>query len=104
MYKLRMKRMSRLSTHLRSSHVARLAAGAGLLLVVIVACLDWVTGPNLDFSLFYLIPVCFVTWYAGQRWGYVVSVICAASWLCVDWLTGVRPATSLLELWNVLMR
>jgi len=43
---------------------AALATAAALLGAV--AFVDWLTGPRLDLSLFYSVPVCFVTWYAGS--------------------------------------
>ena len=76
----------------------------GLVLLGVVAALDWLTGPKLDFALFYLIPVCFVTWHAGKRFGYAASVVCAAAWLGVDRLTGAKSADPLLVQWNLLMR
>jgi signal transduction histidine kinase len=79
-----------------------LAIGVGLL--VLVGVLDWLTGPDLDFSLFYLIPVAFVTWYTGQSSGYVMSVASAAMWLCVDRLTGAKPPTTWIVYWNFFVR
>jgi signal transduction histidine kinase len=76
----------------------------GLLLLGVVALLDWRTGPNLDFSLFYLVPVCVATWRAGQTAGLIASAVCAAVWLFVDRLTGARPALPLLAGWNLMMR
>jgi signal transduction histidine kinase len=73
-------------------------------LLALVGALDWLTGPNLDFSLFYLIPVAFVTWYAGQASGYSMSVLSAATWLCVDRLTGAKPLTPWIVYWNFFVR
>jgi signal transduction histidine kinase len=76
----------------------------GFVLLGIVGSLDWLTGPKLDFALFYLIPVCFVTWHTGKRFGYVASVVSAAVWLCVDRLTGAESSDPLLVQWNLAMR
>ena len=75
----------------------------GLVLLAAVACMDWLTGPKLDLALFYLIPVGVVSWHAGRRLGYVASVASAATWLCIDRLTG-KPSDPLLVSWNLLMR
>lgn len=82
----------------------KIALVIGLILLTIVGCLDFLTGPNLDFSLFYLIPVTFVAWYAGQTSGYIMSAISAALWLYVDRLTGAKPATPWIVHWNLCMR
>jgi signal transduction histidine kinase len=88
-------------THLNSRPAT---LSAGLFSLALVGFLDWMTGPNVDFSLFYLVPVCVVTWGAGQSSGFMASILCAAVWLVVDRLTGARPALPLLAVWNSMMR
>src|SRR5215207_7359912 len=85
----------------RSAPAAVCAAGA---LLTTVAFLDWLTGPRLDFSLFYLIPVSFVTWNTGRRMGYLVSTASAVVWLVVDQLTDAQPSHPLVVPWNFAMR
>ena len=77
-------------------------------IVTAVICLallgyvDWITGPNVAFTCFYLIPVCLLTWFAGQRIGYFVSAIHALVWLGIDAETiGMQ---SPLVYWNLLVR
>ncbi|HVT88941.1 MAG TPA: ATP-binding protein [Tepidisphaeraceae bacterium] len=90
--------------HFRFSSSQTQSLTIGIALLAIVGCLDWITGPNLDFSLFYLIPVCVVTWYGGQRSGFIASAVCAGTWLCVDRETGAKQSTPLLVSWNLVMR
>jgi hypothetical protein len=49
-----------------------------------MAILDYVTGPELSFSIFYLVPVSLVTWYAGREKGIIVAIASAVAWLAVD--------------------
>lgn len=49
----------------------------GLSLVVIVGLLDYLTGTRIAFFAVYLIPVCFVSWYAGKWPGLAVSFVAA---------------------------
>jgi signal transduction histidine kinase len=51
---------------------------AGLACVAVVAELDFVTGPEIAFAIFYLIPVGVCAWFGG-RWVTLVVAICAAS-------------------------
>jgi hypothetical protein len=51
--------------------------GACLLLVVLVAGLDYATGAELSFSIFYVIPVAIAAWHATPERGYVVAVASA---------------------------
>lgn len=80
------------------------AAGGGALLLATVGFTDWLTGPNIDFSLLYLLPVCFVGVTGGPRLAYAASVICAVAWLVVDRETGLREGTAWVAGWNLLMR
>ena len=46
----------------------------GLLLIAAAAVTDHITGDNLSFLLFYLIPVYFFVWFVTRRIGIVASV------------------------------
>lgn len=102
--------MLRRMRHLPSSDAPRphsgaaAAVGVSLALLAAVGSLDWLTGPRLDFSLFYLLPVGFVTWHTGPKLGYAMSAVSAAVWLCVDRLTGAQPSYPLVVPWNLAMR
>jgi len=53
----------------------------GLLTVLMVGVLDFLTGPEISLSLFYLLPITFVTWRIGRTAGFALS-FCA--WVVVD--------------------
>jgi hypothetical protein len=63
----------------------------GLVLTALVGLLDYLTGPELAFSIFYLIPVSMIAWLASRRCGIVMSVTSAALWLIADLLTHRFP-------------
>ncbi len=59
---------------LRTLPLGSIVAGcAGL--VVLSAGIDWITGPDVQVVLLYLVPVLAVAWYAGPRWagGFAVA-------------------------------
>ena len=68
----------RTSPSRRQDHQAKLIAALALLLI---AGLDYVTDVELRVGLFYLLPVVFVAWSVGLRWG--IAYACAASALLV---------------------
>ncbi len=70
-----------------------------VLSVVAVGWVDYLTGPEIGFSLFYLVPVGAAAWYAGRGPGIVVAILGAASWLAADIVnrTGVSLGASV---WN----
>jgi signal transduction histidine kinase len=81
--------------------VGRTLSLTALCLVAIVAiCLvDLLTGPDIGFSLFYLIPVVVGAWYVGRGPGVVLAVAGALAWLFAD--TANRGIVSLApSLWN----
>ena len=41
----------------------------GLVLVVLTAMVDYKTGVEISFAIFYLLPISIVTWFAGRRAG-----------------------------------
>ncbi|MBI4397165.1 MAG: GGDEF domain-containing protein [Elusimicrobia bacterium] len=57
---------------------------AGLAFSALMGLLNFLTGARLDFSIFYLIPVAFVSWFAGQKPGYLVSLVCVVLWFSFD--------------------
>lgn len=70
-----------------------------LALLAVVAILDLVTGPELGFSLFYLLPIGVVAFFIGRGAGFALSVVSAATWLLID-LSGAAAASLFVPLWN----
>lgn len=53
----------------------------GLVLVALAGLIDNLTGANLSFLIFYLIPVYFFVWFTTRRLGVLASVLCALIWI-----------------------
>jgi diguanylate cyclase (GGDEF)-like protein len=77
---------------------------AGLIGIVVVGFVDFLTGQELGFSLFYLIPILMVTWFSGRNLGLVMSVISAIAWLIADIHSGETYAQPLIRYWNTGLR
>jgi len=75
-----------------------------VLLVAAVAALDSLTGSELSFSIFYLLPVSIAAWYSGGRIGWVVSTVAAAAWLAIDATSGTVYSSRLVPFWNAAVR
>lgn len=41
----------------------------GLISVLIVGCFDYITGYEISFSLFYLLPIFLITWFVNGKAG-----------------------------------
>jgi MFS superfamily sulfate permease-like transporter len=61
---------------------------ACLFLILVLAAMDHTTGYELSFSIFYLLPIAFTTWYAGLYHGVLLSIVSASVWLIVDMTAG----------------
>ncbi len=75
----------------------------GYIIIGILGIIDTLTGKELDFSLFYVIPILIVTWHTGLGLGIVFSLISALVWLLSDVLSGNVTLLSIYA-WNTLIR
>jgi diguanylate cyclase (GGDEF)-like protein len=79
-----------------------LAVG-GIGLVGVIGVFDYLTGPELSFAIFYLLPVALGAWLGGVYQGILLSMACAVSWHLVEIADGstVNPG---IMLWNGIAR
>lgn len=75
-------------------------AVAGLFAAVgAIGWLDYTTGPDIGFSLFYLIPIAAAAWLVGRGAGMALAVVAAGLWLLAD-LAWRGPGLSAISQWN----
>jgi diguanylate cyclase (GGDEF)-like protein len=77
---------------------------AGLASTGMVGLLDFFTGYELGFSLFYVLPLVFVTWFSGRTRGLAIALVSAGAWLTADVAAGNPYSSSLVPVWNVCIR
>jgi K+-sensing histidine kinase KdpD len=90
----------RLST--RKHQVVVETGCAGLL--VFLAWIDYVTGYEFGFFIFYFLPVSIAAWYVGRRSGLTFAVLSAIAWYLSDRLTHHPYSNALLIYWETFMR
>lgn len=77
----------------------------GLVSLALVARLDYATGVEISFSIFYLLPVSIVAWYAGLWEGLLMCVIGAAVWYTMDSIMGQHSYNNpVAPYWNATVR
>ncbi len=76
----------------------------GFTLICVIGITDFLTGFELGFSVFYVLPIFFTTWLSGQRFGLIVSFISAFVWISADIATGHTYSHPLIPFWNTLIR
>ena len=74
---------------------------AGLLLAAVIGILDVLTGPNLSFEIFYLIPIAMTLWFAGKWPGIFIAVVSAAIWVGDDLLHHAPQKDPFTYYWNL---
>lgn len=74
------------------------------LVVAGLGWLDFVTGYELSFSIFYLAPIALVSWYAGRAPAVVLCLLSAGTWLAVDMASGRPYSHAAIPIWNALVR
>ncbi|MFH0795568.1 MAG: GGDEF domain-containing protein [Candidatus Omnitrophota bacterium] len=77
---------------------------AGFIAVILLGFTDYITGYELSFSVFYLIPISFVTILSGFSSGMIISVLSAATWLIADLTSGAHYSNFLIPYWNTFVR
>ena len=82
--------------------IGRRARLAAVFAVLAIGWADYASGPELGFSLFYLVPVCAVGWLGGARSGLGIALLASLAWFQADYLW---QHTSLgVTLWNSFTR
>ncbi len=87
--------------------VVRTALHVGIyLLVLVVGYLDWVTGPEIGFSLFYVVPIMLAGWYYYEQRVTVIVLpfLCAVVWLAADILSAHQYSSPWIGYWNSFIR
>lgn len=86
---------------LRSGVSGPAALAISLALVVCVALGDDVTGPEVSFTVLYLGPIGFATWFAGLGAGAALSVIAALGATVSDVVSRSVPLAHAIQIWNL---
>ncbi|HLX73014.1 MAG TPA: hypothetical protein VKV04_25595, partial [Verrucomicrobiae bacterium] len=71
-----------------------------LLIVVGIGVVDYVTGWELSFSVFYLLAVGLATWFVSTRYAIFISVLSVAVSFGGDLAKGGKYSSSLVPWWN----
>jgi len=76
----------------------------GVSIVIILGIIDYATGYDLSFSLFYLAPISLVSWFGKRRLGVLISLVSALTWFTADIANGRIYTYPIIYLWNTLIR
>lgn len=74
------------------------------LLILFLGWLDWVSGYELSFSIFYLMPVSLAAWYSRSLGCYILGVFASTVWQASNFLAGETFSQPAFYVWNALTR
>lgn len=73
-------------------------------MLIPIGIFDHITGYELSFSIFYLLPVCSSAWYLNKPAAVIASVLSSATWLLVDFTSGTPYTNQAIPFWNAAVR
>lgn len=72
--------------------------------LALVGVLDFLTGYEVSFAVFYLIPVTIAAWFAGRYWGIVFAVASSLTWYAAEMAAGYVYSHPSIPVWNASVR
>jgi K+-sensing histidine kinase KdpD len=82
----------------------RLLQVGSFALLVLLGWLDYVTGYEFGFFIFYFIPVSIAAWWGGRGPGLLMGCLSAIAWFVADRLTNHTYRHAYLVYWETFMR
>lgn len=76
----------------------------GFLGILLIGFLDYHTGPQVSASFFYLLPVLFVTRFAGRAAGLAAALFATGIWFSADLMPPAAYSGLWIPSWNAVMR
>jgi diguanylate cyclase (GGDEF)-like protein len=74
------------------------------LLIAVIGYIDLITGNEMSFSVFYIIPIGYGAWYVGKTVGTALALLSAIVWLIADSMSGHVYSADWLPIWNASVR
>jgi ribosomal protein S27AE len=77
---------------------------ASLVVLLFIGWIDYVTGYEFGFFIFYFIPVSIAAWFVGRRSGLFMATASAVTWYLSDLYTGHPYSNAYFIYWEMFMR
>jgi hypothetical protein len=71
-----------------------------LVLLLILGWLDYLTGYEMSFFVFYSVPVGLAAWYVGRWAGVLLALAATVTWLVADFFSGAKYSAPFFFYWN----
>jgi hypothetical protein len=70
----------------------------------IIGWVDWQTGYELNFDVFYFLPVGLAAWYLGLGVSVIIAVVSSLIWFGADAMAGHAYSSPVYAVWNTIIR
>jgi len=77
---------------------------AGLCLAGVIGAVDYLSGYQISFAIFYLVPILLVAWYVNRPAGIAACLAGTVIWAVADHLSGHRYDSIIILFWNAGVR
>ena len=77
---------------------------ASIVILALIGWLDYITGYEFGFFIFYFIPVSISAWYCGRRPGVAIACVSAVCWFLSDMYTKHPYSRAYFIYWEMFMR
>jgi signal transduction histidine kinase len=81
----------------------RLFIAVGLVVWAVIGAVDYFTGYEMQFSVFYLLEVGLAAWFVGKGFGLVMSVLSILVWIGGDVAAGAYYSRPFVPVWNAMI-
>lgn len=78
----------------------RVLTGLTLFLVFLLGFIDYVTGFELLFAIFYLVPVAMAAWFVSKWSAFLISILSAVVWFLADFESQHVFTYAVIHYWN----
>ena len=75
-----------------------------IVISLLIGVIDLITGFELSFSIFYIIPIAIASWYGGRKPGILLSFFSALTWIMADLVSGHIYSHKAIQFWNAGVR
>jgi K+-sensing histidine kinase KdpD len=82
----------------------RIVEAVSIALLLLIGWLDYATGYEFGFFIFYFIPVAISAWFVGRRAGFFMAVASAIVWYLSDKYTHHPYSNAIFIYWEMFMR
>jgi len=82
----------------------KMAFPLSCVIILVLGYFDYISGYEMSFSIFYLMPILLVAWFKSRPSAITVAFFSAAMWLWADLAAGRHYTHPLFPLWNAAMR